>query len=165
MRELDSLEYKKYAVVTYIVEENRVLLIKKKRGLGAGKINVPGGHIEEGESPYNAAVRETKEEVDLDVDNLTLMGYLFFKFQDGLTMKGWVYFTNNYSGKAIESEEADPFWCNMSQIPYEKMWEDDIVWIPEVLKGRFFRGYFEFDGDTMLNRRVTFYETLKEFNP
>ncbi len=41
----------------------RVLLIHKKRGLGKGKINGPGGRLEAGETPVQAAVRETREEV------------------------------------------------------------------------------------------------------
>lgn len=165
MKKYDELDFKKKAVVTYIFNENEVLLIEKKRGLGAGKINVPGGHIETDEEPHEAAIRETFEEVSLNVEELNLKGYLYFKFTDGLTMKGWVYRTDTFSGIESESDEALPFWCHISSIPYEQMWADDIVWIPEMLKGRFFRAYFEFDNDTMLKREVEFYDTLKEFNP
>ena len=35
----------------YLMNEDKVLLIHKKQGLGAGKINAPGGHIEEGRDP------------------------------------------------------------------------------------------------------------------
>lgn len=165
MRERDNFNYKKHAVVTYIKRGNELLLIEKKRGLGAGKINVPGGHIEVNETPYEAAVRETREEVHLEVSNLKLMGYLYFRFKDGLTMKGLVYITEKYSGEEKETDEAKPFWCPLDSIPYDKMWADDIVWIPEVLKGRYFRGYFEFNGDTMTRREVQFYDSLDEFNP
>lgn len=159
MNKYDEIKYQKKAVVAYIFHDDNVLLIEKKRGLGAGKINVPGGHIEPGESPYEAAVRETKEEVDLDIDELEHVGYLYFKFTDGLTMKGWVYKTIKYHGIAKETDEAKPFWCKSEDIPYDKMWEDDIVWIPEMIKGRYFRGYFEFDGDKMIRREVEFYES------
>ena len=40
-----------------------VLLIRKKRGIGAGKINGPGGKIDPGESPLQCAIRETREEL------------------------------------------------------------------------------------------------------
>ncbi len=36
------------AVIVYICHNGQVLLIHKKRGLGAGKVNAPGGHIETG---------------------------------------------------------------------------------------------------------------------
>lgn len=154
----------KKAVVTYITEENRVLLMHKKRGLGQGKVNVPGGHIEPGETPVEAAVRETEEEVHLTTRDLKLMGLLHFQFTDGLKMKGWVYHTEIFSGKARETEEADPFWCDIKDIPYDKMWEDDIYWLPEMLKKRFFRAYFIFDGDKMTERKIYFYESEDEFS-
>ena len=40
------------ATLMFVIDDNRVLLIRKKRGLGAGKINGPGGRLEEGETPY-----------------------------------------------------------------------------------------------------------------
>ncbi len=165
MKEYDNKPYKKEAVVTYIISGDRVLLIEKKRGLGAGKINVPGGHIESNETAYDAAVRETMEEVSLETADLKLMGFLFFKFTDGLTMKGSVYITESFSGEPKESDEANPFWSKISDIPYDKMWADDIVWIPQMFKGRFFRGYFEFDNDSMIRRKVEFYDSYREFNP
>lgn len=164
MERYDKEEFKEYAVVSYIFDNKKLLLIEKKRGLGAGKINVPGGHIEHGETAYEAAVRETKEEVSLTTENLELVGYLFFKFRDGLTMKGWVYKTFDYIGIPTESDEANPFWNNIDDLPYNKMWADDKIWIPEMLKGRYFRGYFEFDDDIMLNREIEFYDSFKDFN-
>lgn len=165
MKIYDIKKYQKHAVVSYIFNNNNLLLIEKKRGLGAGKINVPGGHIEIDEKPYDAAVRETREEVSLHTDNLELKGYLYFKFTDGLTMKGWVYVTESFTGEPKESSEAKPFWNDIESLPYDRMWADDIVWIPEMLSGRFFRGYFEFDGDTMVSRKVEFYDSHSEFNP
>ena len=120
MNSYDKIKFQKEAVVSYIFNDDKLLLIEKKRGLGAGKINVPGGHIEPGESAIEAAVRETMEEVDLFTENLKLMGFLYFKFRDGLTMKGHVFQTNNYTGIAKESDEADPFWQPIDNLPYDK---------------------------------------------
>ncbi|MCP4164135.1 MAG: NUDIX domain-containing protein, partial [Deltaproteobacteria bacterium] len=69
----------KNAVITYIFTENSVLLMNKKRGLGAGKVNAPGGHIEPGETPKEAAVRETEEEVGLTPLEMEEVGTLFFQ--------------------------------------------------------------------------------------
>lgn len=165
MIKYDKMKYKEEAVVSYIFDKKNLLLIEKKRGLGAGKINVPGGHIEIGETATEAAIRETLEEVFLKIEDLHLVGFLYFKFSNGLTMKGHVFKTNTYSGIAKESDEAKPFWHPINHIPYDKMWKDDEIWIPEMLKGRYFRGYFEFDDDTMLKREVEFYDSLDEFNP
>ena len=43
-------EPEELSTIMFVVEESRVLLIHKKRGLGAGKINGPGGKIEKGPS-------------------------------------------------------------------------------------------------------------------
>jgi len=50
-----------------ITKNNKILLLQKKNG----KYELPGGHIEVGESAINGAKREVKEEIGLDVINLT----------------------------------------------------------------------------------------------
>jgi 8-oxo-dGTP diphosphatase len=49
------------ATLVFVVKDGRILLIRKKRGLGAGKINAPGGRLEAGEAPIEGAVREVQE--------------------------------------------------------------------------------------------------------
>lgn len=49
-----------------ITKNNKILLLQKKNG----KYELPGGHIEVGESAINGAKREVKEETGLDVINL-----------------------------------------------------------------------------------------------
>ena len=49
-----------------ITKNNKILLLQKKNG----KYELPGGHIEVGESAINGAKREVKEEIGVDVINL-----------------------------------------------------------------------------------------------
>ena len=51
------------ATLMFVIRNDEVLLIRKKRGLGAGKMNGPGGRIEQGETPLQCAIRETEEEL------------------------------------------------------------------------------------------------------
>ena len=44
-------------------KDNSILLAMKKRGFGSGKYNGIGGKIEKGETPDEAMIRETKEEI------------------------------------------------------------------------------------------------------
>src|SRR5690606_35719932 len=57
--------------VTYLLRESptgtEVLLGRKKFGLGEGNLVGPGGKLDPGESPADAAVREVFEEVSISI--------------------------------------------------------------------------------------------------
>jgi 8-oxo-dGTP diphosphatase len=142
------------AVLCFIRDAGRVALIHKKTGLGTGKINAPGGRIEAGETAAQAAVRECIEEIGLTPHAPSKVGELHFIFTDGYSLHGTVFIADGFSGEMIETREATPFWCPLDGIPYEKMWEDDRYWLPPVLSGKFFKGYFIFSDDVMLDKRV-----------
>lgn len=139
------------AVLTFVRDSGSILLIRKLRGLGAGKINAPGGRIEPGETAEDAARRETEEEVGLSVGTLHHMARLHFAFVDGYTLRVEVFVTDDYSGTPVRTDEADPLWVLEHHIPFDEMWEDDRHWLPEVLEGRRVELYGYFDGDTMLS--------------
>jgi 8-oxo-dGTP diphosphatase len=48
----------KCVTLLFVIRAGQMLLIHKKRGLGAGKINGPGGRLHLGESPLHTAARE-----------------------------------------------------------------------------------------------------------
>ena len=144
------------AVIVYIKTEGNIILIEKKTGLGAGKVNAPGGRIEKGESPEECAVRECIEEIGVTPLNLRLAAELSFIFTDGYSLFGYAFTAEGYAGKLIETEEAKPFLCSEKLLPYERMWEDDILWLPHALAGKKVCGRFIFDNDTMLSHCVTF---------
>ncbi|MDE2489839.1 MAG: 8-oxo-dGTP diphosphatase [Elusimicrobia bacterium] len=142
------------AALCFILREGRILLIHKKRGLGAGKVNGPGGRLEAGESPADAARRETREEVGLDPYGLEEAGELRFQFLDGYALHCTVFTASGAEGTPVETPEAVPFWAETSAVPYDEMWTDDRHWIPWMLARRRFRGLFHYDGDRMLSGRV-----------
>lgn len=80
--------YKRSSVMILLYEENDgIYLILEKRALNLrhqpGDICLPGGKIEEGESPIEAAVRETVEELGIDKEDLEVysaMDYLITPF-------------------------------------------------------------------------------------
>jgi 8-oxo-dGTP diphosphatase len=142
------------ATLLFVVRDGRVLLIHKKRGLGAGKINGPGGRIEPGERPVDAAVREVEEEVLVTPTGVEPAGELFFQFADGFSIHGHVFRAGGCIGEPAETSEATPLWFEVDALPYERMWEDDRYWMPLMIGRIPFRGYFIFDGDKMLDHRV-----------
>src|SRR5438093_4301902 len=141
------------ANLCFIVKDGRVLLIRKKRGLGAGKINAPGGKIEAGETALEAAVRETREEVGVTPLNLEKRGELNFQFADGYSLHCVVFLAFDCEGEPVETPEATPFWVSLNAIPYDEMWEDDRHWLPLLLEGKTFCGYFTFEGEEMKTRK------------
>lgn len=145
---------KERATLLFIIKEGRILLIRKKRGLGAGKINGPGGRLEPGETPEEAAIRETQEELGITALSPSLRGELHFQFVDGYSLFCSVFTAPDFRGEPIETDEATPLWTALEAIPYEEMWADDQHWLPGMLEGRHFRGFFHFDGDVMLSRQV-----------
>ena len=138
------------AVLTFVHRDNQLLLIHKKRGLGAGKYNAPGGRIEPGETPEVAAVRETQEELCITPTGLRPAGRLYFQFVDGYSLDCHVFTATDVLGTPTETDEAIPFWCATDKIPYQNMWADDRVWISLLLERRAFEGWFIFDDDLML---------------
>ena len=57
-----------------------ICLAMKKRGFGAGRYNGVGGKVEKGESIEDAARRETKEEIGVEVLTLIKCAELTFIF-------------------------------------------------------------------------------------
>jgi len=138
----------------FVISEGQALLIRKKRGLGAGKINAPGGKIDPGETPLQAAIRETEEEVGVTPLDPEERGELSFQFVDGLRLHVRVFFSNRWVGDPRESDEAIPMWTPLGAMPYDEMWADDRVWVPELLAGRRFTLRALFDDDEMLDHTI-----------
>ncbi len=143
-------------MLCFLQSEEMVLLIRKKRGLGAGKINGPGGKTEQGERPFDAAIRETREEVGLEPLDPVHYGTLRFAFTDGYNLEVHVYLASHWRGSLVETEEAEPFWVPIAEIPYDTMWEDDKWWLPAVLAGDHVEAEMAFDADRMLQWDIRF---------
>ncbi len=142
------------ATLLFVIKEGMTLLIHKKTGMGAGKINGPGGRIEAGESARVGAVREVREELCVEPVGVRAAGELFFQFTDGYMLHCIVFTADGCTGTPSETVEAAPLWTPLSRIPFDRLWEDDRLWIPLMIQGRPFRGFFVFEGDAMLDSLI-----------
>lgn len=152
--------------LTLIVAGGRILLGHKKRGLGEGYYNGFGGKVEADETIAAAAVREIFEEVGLRVKARDLIpaGLLYFTFADSSIrpIRGTVFRAENFSGEPLESDEMTPQWFAINAIPYDRMWGDDIFWLPLMLEKRPFVASFHVGMDNAIERR-TLVETEAAF--
>lgn len=142
------------ATLLFVRRGDELLLIRKKRGLGAGKINAPGGRIEPGESAAECAIREVIEELGVTALAVDERGELSFQFVDGLALHVRVFVADRFTGDPVETDEAIPLWTPVHAIPFDEMWADDQVWMPALLAGQRFALRAIFDGDAMLDHAL-----------
>ena len=150
------------ATLCLLVREGKlgkeVLLAMKKRGFGAGKWNGVGGKIdfEKGDkNVIDAAIRETKEEVGVNIKGFKKMAILNFRFPYN---KAWnqcvhVFLAENWEGEPIESEEMAPKWFKKNNLPFKEMWDDDKYWLPHILEGKTLRADFIFKEGEMIDKK------------
>lgn len=160
-RRVRDVDWDKWTVeerdtLLFVVRRGQVLLIRKKRGLGAGNINGPGGHIEPGETPRDAAIRETEEELCITPLEVEARGELWFHSDDFPHIVAYVFVAHDYTGSPTETAEAVPHWFDFDAVPYEEMWADDRYWLPQLLGGQSVLGRFVFTGKTLLDHEVVF---------
>ena len=122
------------ATLVFLRRHDEVLLIHKKTGHGAGKINAPGGKLDPGEGVLGCAVREVVEEVGMTVQTPVVGVEMRFVERNGPQWLGFALLAEQFSGTPRATREADPFWCGIDQIPYSRMWPDDAVWLPRLLE-------------------------------
>jgi len=146
-------------------ERGRLLLGRKKRGFGEGKLNGFGGKIEAGESEAQAAVREIREETGLQIEESLLRPagriLFFFPFEPAFDHEVHLFVIDTWAGDPIETAEMAPEWFDLDRIPYDEMWADDPHWMPLVLAGRTIDATFTFAED---NETVASFE-IRELAP
>ncbi len=139
-------------------KDNEILLAMKKRGFGEGKYNGVGGKIENGETPEEAMLRETQEEIAVTPVKYEKVGFLEFdEYYKGKKEKVafHLYIVNEWNGTPTESEEMNPTWFDINDIPYDKMFPDDKYWLPLILEGKKIKAYFDFDEEwNLLSKKI-----------
>lgn len=143
-----------------LLKEDEILLAMKKRGFGKGRWNGAGGKFDTEKGDKNildAAAREVKEEIGIEIKNPEKVGLFHFKFANN---EEWnqdvsLFLAKEWSGNLQESEEMMPKWFKFQDIPYKDMWPDDIHWMPHILQGKKLEADFLFgEGDKIINHNI-----------
>ncbi len=102
----------KGAFVVILDATDRALLLLRPSWInwGANQWGFPGGKLEGGETPLQAAVRETKEETELEVSNLV-------ETHSGVAPVLRAYYTRDYVGNVkIDFEHDDWKWMSRDEM-------------------------------------------------
>ncbi len=133
----------------YLRKDNKILLGKKLRGFGMGKITGVGGKFEPGESAKECAIRETFEESGVKVTKIEEVGRVVYdeiiwnnKRERNLMH---VFVATEWEGEPQDSDEMDLEWYALQDIPYNKMWSDTEKYLPTLLSGKHFEAYFHYN--------------------
>jgi ADP-ribose pyrophosphatase YjhB (NUDIX family) len=103
--------------------ENDLILLKRGFEPQRGLWSMPGGFVDLGESVEDAAIRETKEELDLDIEIANLVG-VYSRSTDRVVV---VVYAARTRGTPTRSEEAlDVQAFQSTTIPWDQLafWSD-----------------------------------------
>ena len=120
------------SVCCYLKRDDKYLLLfrnKKQNDYNHGKWIGVGGGLEDGETPDQAAIREIKEETNLDVHSLECAGEVEFVY-DGYHELMYIYEITDFSGMIKECDEGELAWIPISKIYDYPMWEGDKAFLP-----------------------------------
>lgn len=112
------------SVTAVVIKDNKVLLARHTYGGGKGMLIIPGGYVEEGETPQDAVVREFKEETNITIQPKNIIGIRF-------NMQDWyVAFSADYVSGTEQSDGDENdlvLWLDIN----EALSRDDV---PELTK-------------------------------
>ena len=151
----------KLATLCYVRQEGKTLMIhrvKKPGDMHRGKWNGLGGKLEPGETPEECAHREIREESGLEVEQLTLKGFLTFpQFSAGEDWYAFVFTANGVLGTLIESPEGILAWINDERLLELELWEGDRYFIPWLDQPGFFSAKFTYQNGALVDQAADFY--------
>lgn len=91
------------AVRCYVIKNSKVVAVRYKKGMKKEDYyDIPGGKIEDGETPEQAASREMKEETVLNIYNLKHKGNMIIEYPDRIY--DFDVFTTNESQGVLQEK-------------------------------------------------------------
>ena len=141
-------------VICYLIKDDSVLMLfrnKKEIDINKGKWIGVGGHIEFGETPSHAIVREVKEETSLRMNSYKEMATITFFFNDDVEVMH-VFTCIDYSGKVnYNCPEGTLKWIPIDELFEINLWEGDKLFLEPILSGEpYFEMHMRYDGDSLV---------------
>ena len=138
------------AVVCFIQKDDKVLLGVRKTSstnLGINRVAGLGGKLENGETKEQALVRELQEEVGITLTEFEEHGQVTFLYphKPEWSQEVTVYIGTKWEGDPTETEETCPSWFDINDLPVDRMFVENRLWVPQVLEGKYVYAAFLFN--------------------
>lgn len=120
---MNDFKYPRIGLGVIIVNKEGKILVGKRKGGVAPKYSIPGGGLEMGETFEQGAIREIKEETNLDVQEIKVIAVsnnLETFRQEGKHYISIVLLATKYSGelKNMEPDKCEGYeWCYPDKLP------------------------------------------------
>lgn len=142
----------------YIEKDDCYLMlhrVKKAVDINKDKWIGIGGHLEEGESPEECLVRETREETGLELTDYSLRGVITFVTDSYPTEYMFLYTAAGFSGTLLSCDEGDLEWVPIKDVEKLPIWEGDKVFFRLLReKEEFFSLKLRYEGEKLVETKL-----------
>ena len=149
----------KNTTLCYLEKDNCYLMLyrnKKKNDENRDKWIGIGGKLQEGESPFDCAKREIKEESGLTVNSLFYRGIVTFVSDIYGTEYMHLFTSRDFTGEINDAcDEGELVWVEKKKIPTLNIWEGDKIFL-DLLKTEkdFFSLKLVYQGDKLIKHSI-----------
>ena len=143
----------KNTTLCYLEKEDSYLLLHricKENDVNAGKWVGVGGHFEEGESPFDCAIREVYEETGLALAEARYRGVVTFVSDTYETEQMHLFTSSACVGEMTSCNEGVLEWVKKKDIPSLPLWTGDLIFLALLAKEEpFFSLKLVYQGDSL----------------
>lgn len=120
-------------ILCFIKRGDEVLLLDTDYGNGNKVWNGVSGYVEPGELMEDAVLRETKEEIGIDIEKTSLVYKGCRVVSEELTLE--LFTADRWSGVPVSQEESikEVRWFKINDLPFDAMFPGNKEWVPGVL--------------------------------
>jgi 8-oxo-dGTP diphosphatase len=107
-----------FATDAILIEDGKILLIKRSREPGEGKWAIPGGRIEDDETAIECMKREMKEETGIDIEIISMVGLYSDPRRDPRKIIAASYLVKRTGGSLRAGDDAgEAKWFDLDSLP------------------------------------------------
>ncbi len=121
-----------YSTLCYIEKDGKYLMlhrVKKEHDANRDKWIGIGGKFEDGESPEECVLRETKEETGLTLTDYRYRGIVTFVSDRWETEYMHLFTATGFSGKLIDCDEGVLEWISKERLAAIPKWQGDEIFL------------------------------------